>query len=316
MTKIFAALLLVCFTVSPFVHADDAAPAGKTLVIFIAGKRSHGFAAHEFNAGCLLLSKCLKEGMPDIETKVYLNGWPKDANALDGASAVVMYCDGGPGHMAIPHIAELEALAKKGVGIGCMHYAVEVPKGDAGSAWFDLIGGYFETFYSVNPVWKAQFTTIPQLPVTNGVKPFSTTDEWYYHMRFRPDMEGVTPVLSAVPPDSTRSGKDDAHGGNPFVRADIGKGVSEIVLWTYESKADGHRGFGLTGGHFHWNWANDEIRKCVLNTIVWIAKDQVPADGVNSTRPTLDDLLANEDKPLPPKFDRDQAQEEVDGLNK
>ena len=51
--------------------------------------------------------------------------------------------------------------------------------------------------------------------MTSGVKPFWTNDEWYYHMRFRPDMQGVTPILSAIPPDSTRQGKDDPHGGNP-----------------------------------------------------------------------------------------------------
>ena len=39
------------------------------------------------------------------------------------------------------------------------------------------IGGYFETFYSVNPHWKADVTSLPNHPVANGVHPFSTKDE-------------------------------------------------------------------------------------------------------------------------------------------
>ena len=63
---------------------------GKKKIVFIAGTPSHGFAQHEHNAGCLLLAKCLNEGMPGIQTKVYLNGWPKEPDALEGAGAIVM----------------------------------------------------------------------------------------------------------------------------------------------------------------------------------------------------------------------------------
>ena len=30
---------------------------------------------------------------------VYHYGWPKDENAFENAAAIVMYCDGGAGHM-------------------------------------------------------------------------------------------------------------------------------------------------------------------------------------------------------------------------
>ena len=118
-------------------------------------------------------------------------------------------------------------------------------------------------------------------------------------MRFRPNMEGVTGLISAVPPDSTRRGKDDAHGGNAEIRAGAGKGLTETMVWVSESKDpayNGQRGFGCTGGHVHWNWAQDDFRKAILNSIVWIAKADVPANGVESKRPTVQDLLANMDK--------------------
>jgi hypothetical protein len=169
------------------------------------------------------------------------------------------------------------------------------------------IGGYFEIKWSVNPHWKAQVTSIPNHPVGNGVKPFSTNDEWYYHMRFRPNMEGVTPIIAAIPPDKTRQGKDDDHGGNPEVRSGLGKSLPEILLWVAENKDTGSRGFGCTGAHFHINWAQDDFRKCVLNAIVWTAKIDVPAGGVESKRPTVADLLANLDPKKRPADQTDEA---------
>ncbi len=44
---------------------------------------------------------------------------------------------------------------------------------------------------------------LPEHPITRGVKPFKINDEWYYHMRFREEMEGVTPILTDLPPDAT-----------------------------------------------------------------------------------------------------------------
>ena len=101
--------------------------------------------------------------------------------------------------MALPHIRELDKLSSKGVGIGCIHYAVEVPEDEGGEWWLKWMGGYFETNLSVNPHWTAEFDKLPEHPVARGVKPFSTNDEWYYNMRFRDDMEGVTPILTADP---------------------------------------------------------------------------------------------------------------------
>ena len=53
------------------------------------------------------------------------------------------------------------------------------------------------------------------------------------------------------------------------------------MLWTVE-RPDGGRGFGFTGGHFHDNWSNDSFRKLILNTCLWLAKEEIPKDGVPS----------------------------------
>jgi len=299
---------------------DDAAPAaagagGKKKIVFLVGGPSHGFGAHDHRAGCMLLAKRVSENVPNTETVVVKEGWPKDESVLDGAAAVIMYCDGGGGHLGIPHMKKLDELSDKGVGIGCIHYAVEVPRGAAGKNWTKWMGGYFEENWSVNPHWTANFTQLPKHPVANGVRPFTTNDEWYYHMRFRPDMQGVTPILSAVPPDSTRQGKDDAHGGNPEVRKGIGKKLTEHVVWVSEN-ANGSRGFGCTGGHVHWNWAQDDFRKTILNAIVWVAKVDVPEKGVESSRPTVEEMLQNHDEPVPANINKDEIAKKIEEMNK
>lgn len=300
---------MTVFCTSGFVSAAEGA---KKKIVFVAGKPSHGFASHEHYAGCMLLAKCLNENMPNVEAVVHKNGWPTDTTAFDNAAAIVIYCDGGGGHVAIPKLKELDEILKKGVGLGCIHYGVEVPKGDPGNAFVRWIGGYFETNWSVNPHWIADFKEIPKHDITRGVKPFSTNDEWYYNMRFNENMKGVTPILTAVPPDKTREGKDGAHSGNPYVREK--KGNAEHVVWCFE-RPEGGRGFGCTGGHNHWNWAQDDFRKTILNAIVWIANLEVPAEGVPSKRPTVEDMLANQDFKPPANFDPAAIQKKIDEFN-
>jgi type 1 glutamine amidotransferase len=256
----------------------------------VAGTPSHGKGDHEFNAGVQLLAKALEKQTNVLATYV-LNGWPKDPTAFDNADAVLFYMDGGGGHAAIQgdHIQQLDALAKKGVGIAMAHYAVEVPKDKGGPEWMRWTGGYFETFYSVNPTWEADFKTLPEHPITRGVKPFKIRDEWYYNMRFADS--GVSYILTAVPPDSTRNGKDDAHGGNEFVRSH--KDRPEHMMWCIE-RPDGGRGFGFTGAHYHKNWSDENFRKVFLNALLWVAKAEVPPNGVESVI-TPEDLAKNLD---------------------
>jgi hypothetical protein len=112
-------------------------------------------------------------------------------------------------------------------------------------------------------------------------------------MRFRDGLTGVTPILVSVPPPTTMSRADGPHEGNPGVRAAVQRGEPQTVAWAVE-RADGGRGFGFTGGHYHRNWGDDNKRKLVLNAILWVAKVEVPPDGVQSTV-TAADLEQNLD---------------------
>ncbi|MFT7633700.1 MAG: type 1 glutamine amidotransferase [Mariniblastus sp.] len=271
-------------------------------VVFIAGTPSHGYGAHEHNAGCLLLAQGLdaaaaEMGLP-VVTTVYKNGWPADPTALDNADTVVVYCDGGGRHFLHHNGEAFEDIMRRGVGLACIHYGVEIPVGMSGQRFLNWIGGYFETDWSVNPHWTAKFDSFPEHPCTNGVKPFEINDEWYYHMRFSDQMTRVVPLLSAIPPKETLSRPDGKHSGNPHVRkAVLEDKQPQHLSWAF-TRGDGKgRGFGFTGGHFHNNWKEDNFRKLVLNAIVWTAHVEVPADGIASATPTEDDLSANQDYP-------------------
>lgn len=266
-------------------------------IVFIAGPASHDYGSHEHFAGCTLLAKWLQDNM-GYRCEVVKNGYPKDDSVFDGADAIVVYCDGGDSHVLNPYLERIDQLVNRGVGLGCIHYGVEVPQGEVGDHFLKWIGGYFETHWSVNPHWKAEFTSFPDHPVARGVKPFSIDDEWYYHMRFRPKMAGVTPILSAHPPESTLKRPNGPHSGNPDVRAAVARHEIQHVAWVSE-RPGGGRGFGFTGGHFHWNWGDENFRKVALNAIVWLAHDEVPTAGVNTQPVTTAQLEENQDEPKP-----------------
>lgn len=277
--------------------AEKSAPTATRKIVFVAGKASHGRGQHEHRAGSMLLAGHIENSGLGFETVVVENGWPADESVFDGASAVVIYADGGPRHPAMAHLGKLRALTKAGVGIGCIHYAVEIPSGEPGDTFLDTIGGFFETHWSVNPHWDASFK-MNDHPIANGVADFNINDEWYYHMRFRKDMEGVTPILSALPPEETLKRKDGPHSGNPAVRkAVLEDKQPQHVMWAFERPEElgGGRGFGFTGGHFHKNWQNDSQRRVVLNAIAWISGMEVPEKGIPTATPTDAEIEANQD---------------------
>ncbi len=259
----------VTVTKSPAATGASGASSGK--ILFLAGPDSHGPGEHEHRAGSELLAQSLQQLHPGFETINVYGGWPDDESLFAGVDAVVIYCDGGRGHLINKHLEVFNHLLAEGVGVVALHYGVEVPRGSASArAMLRAIGGYFETDWSVNPHWEADYTALPRHSVTEGVSPFKQRDEWYFNMRFQPGMEGVTPVLSAIAPAETMARGNGRHSGNDAVRKLVAEGVPQVTAWAFEREGGG-RGFGYTGGHFHANWDDDNARNLVLNAIVWTA---------------------------------------------
>lgn len=285
---------LVCLISAYPAYPAAAQDAAK--VVIIAGKPSHPPRMHEFNAGVQLLQKCLKD-FKGLDVQISLNGWPKDESIFDDAKAVIFYMDGGGGHEVVKEdgrrLKLVDKWAKeKGIGLGFMHYGVEVVADQAGDEFKRWIGGHYDHQFSCNPIWEPVFTTLPNHPITRGVKPFSAKDEWYFNMRFHAGLNAEVkyaetdelkfwPILVARPSDDVRDGPY-VYPRGPYKHIEASKGRAEAMMWAVE-REDGGRGFGFTGGHFHDNWGNDDFRKTVLNAIAWISKVEVPDHGIESS---------------------------------
>lgn len=72
-----------------------------------------------------------QSGLP-VEVAIAHHGWPEDESIFDGAKAVIIYSDGNARHPVNEHEAKMDELVSNGVGLMCMHYGVEVPKGQQG----------------------------------------------------------------------------------------------------------------------------------------------------------------------------------------
>ena len=239
-TKFLVRLPLLCFALAqvacgaPDITVDHhpVAPgsAAAAKVVFIAGPDSHGPLAHEHRAGSELLGAALQERRADVDIVNVYGGWPEDESILVGADAVVMYCDGGKGHLINQHLESFNRLLDDGVGVVALHYCVEVPKGSpSATAMLRATGGYFETGWSVNPHWEAEYIALPEHPITSGIEPFAQLDEWYFNMRFA--NEGVTPILSAIAPAETMARKNGPHSGNDAVRKLVANGTPQVTSW-------------------------------------------------------------------------------------
>ncbi len=272
-----------------FDYEAQKAAQGVTKIVFVADTAPHGPRGnHEFLAAAIYCARTLNAHYPTAYAVVHTRDkWPKD---LRHADAVIVLLNQG-GSAVNPAVKE---AAERGAGFAAIHYGVEVAKGEQGQHYLKWLGGYFETFWSVNLWWTPEFKEFPTHPITRGVKPFAVHDEWYYHMRFVDGMKGVTPILTALPLLTTirwDGKKASDRGGNAAVHEAVAAGQKQVMAWAYE-RPGGGRGFGFTGLHKHANLADDNFRTLLVNALAWVSKLEVPAAGVPSKPLSRDDLEA------------------------
>ena len=264
-------------------------------ILFIAGPKSHPPGQHEHPAGCELLAKHMESSGLGIKAEVSL-GWPQDASKIAAADTVVIYGDGFDGHVAKGHVAELRKRFEAGKGLAVLHFALDPSDPEMANLWDEAIGGHFDPLSSVNPVWMMTHPIIAKHPATHGVAVFEMEEEFYYHIRLRPD---VTSLLSALPPESSL-GVNGPRSANPELRKELADKIPQILAWVVENPNKSH-GFGFTGGHFFHNWTNPDFRKLVLNGIAWTAGVEIPENGVvgkvaaSPAYQTIDEAIAKGD---------------------
>ena len=236
--------------------------------------------------------------VPGVKADVVYE-WPTQA-LRDAASTVVFIGDTFPvGRLPNPqqNLADLGVMMQRGCGIVCVHYATGLlgedvtPEGD--HPLLGWLGGCFANrscphHESFARIFKAA-TIIPaaaQHPIARGWHEFTLHDEPYINNYFGKGENKLAANVTALatsllPPENPKR---------------------ETVAWCVE-RSDGGRGFGIVMPHFYKNWSNEDLRRFILNGIVWTAKLEVPAGGVQTTLPDLKEFkpVSVEYVPPPPK---------------
>ena len=293
-------LLLVALFLSSLEVRPALVAAETARVLIIIGPSKHPPGSHEVAAGGRLMKHCLETmtNVPGVKAEV-VEGWP-DQTQRNAASTVVFIGDTFPaGRLPNPsqNLADLDAMMRRGCGIVCVHYATGLlgedvaPDGD--HPLLRWMGGYFAhqscpQHKSIAKIYPAATITpaAPRHPIARGWKEFTLNDEPYINNYFGKDGNRFAPNVTALatsllPPESPKP---------------------ETVAWCVE-RADGGRGFGIVMPHFYKNWTHADLRRFILNGIVWTARLEVPAEGVTTTTPELAVFkpVAVEFVPPPPK---------------
>lgn len=261
-------------------------PARPARIALIAGPiTGHPKDAHEYEKSVLLL-KCLLETSPTLSNKVavttFFHGWPESPAALDEADTIVLISDGGDHREADhplyvgDHFEQFRRQMTRGCGAVLIHWSTFHPS-RASNDITGWIGGYFDYDSGAPPnhwssaiqFWKADARPVPGHPITRGVQPWSSQEEFYYRIRFRgPDPiwgepetdRRLAPLMTTRPPGESRE---------------------HTVAWAVQ-RDDGGRGFATTGGHFFADWWQPDWRRLILNAVAWTARLEVPPGGVDS----------------------------------
>lgn len=285
-------LLLAAFVTTMAAWAEP-----KARVVIVVGPSTHPPGTHEVGAGGRLMKYCLENmaNVPGVEAQVF-TGWPQDRAVLDAASTIVFTGDTFPPQRLPETASILEQLGeqmKRGCGLVCVHYAtglrVQDVEEDGEHPLLHWMGGYFATgckhHRSVAKIYPAATITpaAPQHPISRGWKEFTLNDEPYIQNYFGKDHNQPAPnvtiiATSQLPPEAPQK---------------------EAVAWAVQ-RDDRGRGFGIVMPHFYRNWQDGDLRRCILNGIVWSARLEVPAEGVKTTLPDLATFEPGAVEPKPP----------------
>ncbi|AWM40622.1 Trehalose utilization [Gemmata obscuriglobus] len=232
-----------------------------TKIVLIAGSNYYKAGEHDYVANCAVLADLLKQ-TPNVAPVLALD-WPKKADTLDNAKAVVFLFDGAEKHQALKgeRLAQVQKLMDAKAGLVQFHQTADYPK-DFGAKAREWSGGAWEKGAGERAHWVTTFDRFPEHPVCNGVKPFKIDDGYLFKNTFVAGMKGVTPVLRTWNPKTTAK----PTGGQ------------DVVAWTYE-RPEGGRAFTFTGAHLHASFAEEGYRRLLVNGILWAAGVDVPKEG-------------------------------------
>jgi type 1 glutamine amidotransferase len=256
----------------------------ETRIVIVVGPSNHPPGSHEVAAGGRLMRYCLEHMDQPLGVRVDIfHAWP-GKEARDEASTVVFIGDAfPPNRFPNPqeNLADLATMLQRGCGIVCVHYATGLfgdhVAADGDHPLLRWLGGYFANrtcphHESIARIYAAATISpaAPQHPISRGWREFTLRDEPYINNYFGQDENRLAPNVTALatswlPPEDPQP---------------------QIVAWCVE-RPDNGRGFGIVMPHFYKNWANEDLRRFILNGIIWTAKLNVPDGGVVTALPDL-----------------------------
>jgi len=297
MSRSWSTIVVFILASSLLVPASRAQQPEKTQtnILILVGPSTHPPGSHEVAAGGRLVAHCLEhaENVPGIKAEV-ITAWPDDRQKLQKIASVVFTGDRFPPEEMSDRdriMSDLSNMMDHGCGLVCFHYATGLGamhvKPDGDHPLLRWMGGYFATkcphHQSIARIFDAATIepTKGDHPVLRGWKPFTVRDEPYINNYFGPN--GLAPNVTALatsqlPPDSPKT---------------------EIVGWAV-NRPDGGRGAGIVMPHFYKNWQSEDLRRLIMNAIVWSAKRNVPAEGVKTPSPNLAQFEPAAIEPPPP----------------
>jgi hypothetical protein len=263
-------------------------PSAPAKIVFLAGPKDHGRPGrHEYEKDLRLLAGSLERSpnLQGITTKVFVGSAPRDLAEYRDAAAIVIESSSDHNekelHPLFPpeptttkrtydpetlaFLEGLDGLMKRGLGIVVFHFANWAEHWVARRYYVQWTGGLWVQGVSRNPVdqWSMTFPN-PGHPILRGVRPWTYRDEVFCRFVLLPDPRRAY-LLIATPAESP-----------------VGP---QVASWAYEREGGG-RAFVMGGPDFHDNLAAvDDFRRFLLNGIVWAARREVPANGVESTVP-------------------------------
>jgi hypothetical protein len=273
MVLAFAAVMLVAGSRRSFADDADAKPRSQRLLLIGQGPDgSHKRTTQEFFAGVNLLARLLRE-QPHLETIVVSadGDWRDGPQLLERADAAVIFVAEGAKWLSADkaRLAAFQELAKRGGGLGTLHWATGTRVVEPIAPYVQLFGAChggpdrrFKEFDEIAPQ-----TVAAEHPILRGVQVPPVREEFYFTLKMA-SRDAAAPV--------TLSEKDSPI--TPLLRIPT-EDVSGTVAWCWE-RPDNGRSFGFTGLHYHENWKHESYRRLIAQATLWTLKRDIPKPGL------------------------------------
>jgi len=220
---------------------------------------------HDYHASCKLVADLLGR-IAGIEPIVIEHGWPQDEKILSGCAGLVFFAGGGgkQGFLRTPGRTHWFAKAvDAGIGLTVIHKAVAFPV-EAAAQSLAWLGGSYVPGVSHRGHWSSSHVDQGDHPISSALEPWDASDGWLNNIQFdKASRQNISPLLW--------SGK--RHKGSPR------GGDEDIVSWAFE-RPGGGRTFCFTGLDAHSAWQVAQLRRFLLNGILWSVHQELPTSGV------------------------------------